>query len=339
MSSNTENGKKQKKNGRLFIFLFILVAIVVAATAWWYKIYSSYVTTDDAYIESDRVAVGAKLLGQIVKLHVDEGDTVRKGELLAEIDSAELKARLDQSYAMKTQIEANIGQARAKYLMDKKSIEIQKINLNTAKDDYERAVKQHNGGVITDESFEHTNKNYKTAQAQYETALQSVKVSLAQVNTAEASFANNDAQIKLILTQLANTKIYSPVNGIVAKKWLLEGDITSPGQPIVTITSTGLKWVTAYIEETKLADITLNQPAEFTVDAFPDLLFHGKVYYIGSNTAGQFSLIPPNNASGNFTKVTQRVPLKISYDSVDGAKQSDVKLVSGMSVILKIIKQ
>ena len=337
MSSTSDNGKK-RKNGRVYIFLFILVAITVGATAWWYKIYTSYISTDDAYIEADRVAVGAKILGQIVKLHVDEGDTVRAGELLAELDSAELKARLEQSYAMESQMEANIAQAKAKYQMDQKSIEIQQINLKTSKDDYDRAVKQHDGGVITEESFEHTRKNYKTAQAQFETAQQSVKVSHAQVATAEASLSNTEAQIKLIETQLANTRIYSPVDGIVAKKWLLEGDITSPGQPIVTVTSTGLKWVTAYIEETKLNEISLNQAAEFTVDAFPGLTFHGKVYYIGANTAGQFSLIPPNNASGNFTKVTQRVPLKISYDSVEGARRSDVKLVSGMSVILKILK-
>ncbi len=338
MSATPTEEKEPKKKRGIYILLIIIIAAAIAGTGYWYKIYSSYVTSDDAYIESDRVAVGAKILGRIVELRVDEGDTVKEGELIAELDSAELKAHLEQSYAMKTQIEANIAQARAKNLLDEKSIKVQEINLQTAKDDYNRSEKQHKGGVITDEKFEHDQKNYKTAQALYETALQEVKLSHTQVLAAQASLASNDAQINLIQTQLQNTKINSPVDGVVAKRWLLAGDIASPGEPIVTITTNSKKWVLSYIEETKLQDLHLNQPAEFTVDAFPGLVFHGKLFYIGSNTAGQFSLIPPDNASGNFTKVTQRVPIKISYDSVDGADRSNVKLVSGMSVVIKIKK-
>ncbi len=310
----------------------------MAATAYWYREYSAYITTDDAYIDADRVAVGAKILGRIESIRVDEGDTVSKGELLIELDSAELKAHLEQTVAMKAQMEANLQQAKAKLTMDEASIKVQDIDLNTAVDDFNRAVKQHDGGVITDEQFEHIKKNFETSKAREQTAKLEVNVSKAQVVSSEAAIGNNDAQIKLIMTQLGYTHIYSPVSGIVAKKWLLVGDITSPGQPVLSITNENRKWVVAYIEETKLNNISLNQQAEFTVDAFPDLIFHGRVYYIGANTASQFALIPPNNASGNFTKVTERVPLKISYDSVENGDKSKINLVSGMSVVLKIKK-
>ncbi len=338
MSEKPTEEKKTNKKGRVYFILFFIIAAIVVATAFWYREYSAYITSDDAYVDADKVAISTKILGRIEKIHVEEGDTVSAGELLIELDSAELKAHLDQGLAMKTQMEANLQQAKAKFAMDQASIQVQDIDLNTAKDDYNRAVKQHEGGVITDEQFEHIKKNYETAKAREHTARLEVNVSHTQIVSAQAAIGSNDAQLKLIRTQLENTRIYSPVSGIVGKKWLLEGDITSPGQPVLSITNEKEKWVVAYIEETKLNNIFLNQPAEFTVDAFPDMVFHGKVFYIGANTASQFSLIPPNNASGNFTKVTQRVPLKISYDSVENGDKSKVDLVSGMSVILKIKK-
>ena len=120
--------------------------------------------------------------------------------------------------------------------------------------------------------------------------------------------------MQVIETQLKNAKLYSPISGIVAKRWLLPGDIVQPGQSVFTVTNNDKLWVAVYLEETKVAGVYVGQPSNFSIDAFPGVEFTGKVYSIGSNTASQFSLIPPNNASGNFTKVTQRVPLKISID-------------------------
>ncbi len=115
--------------------------------------------------------------------------------------------------------------------------------------------------------------------------------------------------------------------------------MTQPGQAILTLTKDSLLWVTAYYEETKIQGIHENQKAEFTVDAFPGVTFTGRVYSIGPNTAGQFSLIPPNNASGNFTKVTQRIPVKISILGDDSRDTTVMKrLVSGMSVVVRLSK-
>jgi len=138
---------------------------------------------------------------------------------------------------------------------------------------------------------------------------------------------------------LGNTKLYAPSDGIIAKRWLLPGDITQPGQSVFTITNNHKLWIIVYLEETNLSQIHINQKARYTIDAFPGAVFTGRVFSIGSNTASQFSLIPPNNASGNFTKVTQRVPLKISIDGIEkGKKLSDYKILSGMSAVVKIIK-
>ena len=130
------------------------------------------------------------------------------------------------------------------------------------------------------------------------------------------------------------------MDGVVAKRWVLSGDVVSPGQPIFTIYDLKNIWVTADLEETKLAPIHIGDTVSISVDSYPDQKFSGQVFQIGSNTASQFSLIPPSNASGNFTKVTQRVPIKISIKPVVTNDQPDpdksIKLLPGMSVEIKI---
>jgi membrane fusion protein (multidrug efflux system) len=119
---------------------------------------------------------------------------------------------------------------------------------------------------------------------------------------------------------------------VIARKWILEGDVVQPGQPIFTIFDMKNIWVTAQLEETQLAKIALGDQVEISIDAYPGRKFSGKVIQIGSNTASQFSLIPPNNASGNFTKVTQRVPIKISIEK----RNANVNLLPGMSVEVRV---
>jgi membrane fusion protein, multidrug efflux system len=133
--------------------------------------------------------------------------------------------------------------------------------------------------------------------------------------------------------------LFAPMDGIISKRWLMPGDIAQIGQSIYSLTSNNKLWVIVYIEETKVSKIHTGQKAVFTIDAFSGVKFTGTIFSIGSNTASQFSLIPANNASGNFTKVTQRVPLKISIDgTTDNAKVSQYNILSGMSAVVKIIK-
>jgi len=166
------------------------------------------------------------------------------------------------------------------------------------------------------------------------------EVAKAQLNIDKTKVETSKAQLNVIETELLNTSIYSPMDGIVGKRWVLKGDIVQPGQPIFTIFNLNNIWVTAYLEETKLASINIGDQVDISVDAYPDQSFTGKVYQVGSNTASQFSLIPPSNASGNFTKVTQRVPIKISIEPVNANGQpelsEDLRLLPGMSVEIKI---
>ena len=336
-----ENTNTEKKKGgiKVYIPLFLVTAIVLIAGVYWYREYNKYIKTDDAYIDTDNISVSSKMLGRIVQVYASEGDSVQKGELLASLDSSDILAQKDHAIAMKKQAETSLMQTQAQYQYNQDNIKVMEVNLDKAKSDFNRAKEQYDGGVIPEEQYDHIKKAFDIASAQLDAAKTQLKVSAAQIESAKAAVSSAHAQIEVINTQLDNTKLYSPITGLVAKGWLLPGDIVQPGQSVFTVTNNHKLWVLLYLEETKIGGVHVGQQSDFTVDAFPGVTFTGKVLSIGSNTASQFSLIPPNNASGNFTKVTQRIPVKVSIDGTeDHEKLSDFDLLAGMSVIVKIVK-
>jgi membrane fusion protein (multidrug efflux system) len=288
---------------RILIPLFIF--IIIGAIAWyWYIGHKGYVSTDDAFIDADKATISSKIPGRIINLKFAEGDTIKMGQVLSVLDTSDLKAQEKQFIA--ATINAN------------ESITLAKVNLEKAKDDFTRAQSQYKDNIITKEQYDHSSKALDAAQAEYNISL--TKPGMSQ------------AQQEVVKAQLKNSTIYSPIGGVIARKWILEGDVVQQGQPIFTIFDMKNIWITAQFEETRLALVNIGAKVEISVDTYPDIKFSGKVIQIGSNTASQFSLIPPNNASGNFTKVTQRVPVKISIDKGN----SNVNLLPGMSVEVRV---
>ena len=288
---------------RILIPLFIF--IIIGAIAWyWYIGHKGYVSTDDAFIDADKATISSKIPGRIINLKFAEGDTIKMGQVLAALDTSDLKAQEKQFIA--ATINANEG------------ITLAKVNLEKAKDDFARAQSQYRDNIITKEQYDHSAKALDAAQAEYNISLTKPAMSKAQQEVVKA--------------QLKNSTIYSPIDGVIARKWILEGDVVQMGQPIFTIFDMKNIWITAQFEETRLALVTMGADVEISVDTYPDIKLSGKVIQIGSNTASQFSLIPPNNASGNFTKVTQRVPVKISIEKGN----SNVNLLPGMSVEVRV---
>jgi membrane fusion protein (multidrug efflux system) len=327
----------KKRSFKVYIPVGLVIIAIIAGAWYWYRDYSLYITSDDAHVDADNVTVSSKILGRVSMLFTDEGDTVASGMLLAALDSSDLIAQRNQVLALKGQALLNVIQAEKKYISDQQSLKVVEINLEKAKEDFERARKQSEGGVITQEQFDHIGKALEVAIAQDAAAKSLLEVSRAQIKSASAAVETSQAQIDVLNTQLKNTLLFSPVDGVVAKRWLLPGDVIQPGQSVFTITSIAEKWVSAYLEETKIDEIRNGQPVRFTIDAFDHVKFYGKVYLMGSTTASVFSLIPANNASGNFTKVTQRIPVRISIDSAgSGRKVSSYNILNGMSAVVKI---
>jgi membrane fusion protein (multidrug efflux system) len=339
MEKEKNQGSSKLRKLRAYILLGLVVSAVIVVGWYYYLQYTRYYSTDDAYIDADRVSVSSKILGRIMKIQSQEGDTVLMGQLLVELDSSDLVAQRKQAVAMRDQAIASVTQATARYELDQKSTRVQEINVDKAKEDLDRATVQYDGKVISKEQFDHISKAYDAAVAQLEASRAQLVVGKTQVESASLTIRTATAQIGMIETSLSNTKIFAPAGGRIAKRWLLPGDVVQPGQSVYTITKNSLLWVLAFYEETKVGGIRDKQKAEYTVDAFPGVKFLGKVFDIGTNTAAQFSLIPPNNASGNFTKVTQRIPIKISIDQCNSMDTTVMhRLVSGMSVVVKIYK-
>ena len=329
-----------RKKIRVYIPLFAVIIVILAAAVYRYQQYAKYIKTDDAYIDTENISIGSKLMGRIIQVNFDEGDTVKKGALLAQLDSNDLRAQKIQCFALKTQAEAGLEQARAQYAYNQESLKVLEVANDKAEKDFQRAQNQFEGGVISQENFDNIKNAFETSKARLSAAKSQLKVSLAQVESARAAIKSSEAQIQVVNTQLENTKLFAPITGIVAKKWLLQGDMVQPGQSVYTLTDKSKLWVMVYLEETKISDVHVGQKSIFTTDAFPGVSFTGKVISMGSNTASQFSLIPPNNASGNFTKITQRIPLKISIDACDSDKSpSAYSILAGMSAVVKIVKE
>lgn len=296
------------KNAKLVIPLFIIV-IAVAIFAWRYYInLRDYVSTDDAYIDGNRVSVSSKILGRIDQLTVDEGDTVQLGQILVRIDDSDLRAQETQ--------------AKASLEFAKENIEVAKVSLDKAQTDFQRSSVQFKENIIPKEQYDHAQNELESAKAR-------LNMAFAQSTTAQA-------QLGVIQTSLKNTIIAAPMSGVVSKRWVLAGDVVQPGQAIFSVYNTKDIWVTANLEETNLSDLHLGDKAEIDVDTYPGHKFSGTVILLGANTASQFSLIPPNNASGNFTKITQRVPVKFSVIQEDTVTSQRVRLLPGMSVEVKV---
>lgn len=331
--------KKSPDKSLIWLIIIVTIALIVAFLWWWN--YRKYITTDDANLDSYRVNVAARVMAPIAALHVWEGDTVKQGELLAELDSSNITASLHEAIARREEMAANLELNRVNLATSKNNLKLAEIALQQSTLNYQRARTQFSGQAISEEAFQNMDEAHKSAQVKVEVARNQITAVQAQMTATEASIAAADAGIASVRTELSYYRIVAPTDGVIGKRWSLPGDITQPGQTIYTLNEGKDIWVSVYLEETKFQNIYVGQPAEFTLDAYAGLTFSGKIFYIGSNAASEFALIPPNNASGNYTKVAQRVPLKISIDKVEGPEKekAKVKLISGMSANVEIVKE
>ena len=261
--------------------------------------------------------------------------------LLAELDSSGIVAELQETIARREQTIANLKLEKENLNTAIKNLQLAEIAYHQAEVNYLRDQKLYSTNAVSQETFQDAEDSWKSTGIKVEVAKDQIKVSRAQIASGEAAIASADAAIESTRVSLGYYRITAPVDGVIAKRWSLPGDMVQPGQTLFTINEGKDLWVAVYLEETKFRTLRLGQKADFTLDAYPGLTFSGKIFYIGTNTASEFSLIPPNNASGNYTKVAQRIPIKVSVDQVKKGKENTrmPKLVSGMSATVKIIKK
>ena len=218
MANETDSKSKNGKKIRAYLILAITVAVLLYFGYNWYRDYNSYEQTDDAYIDADRVSVSSKMMGRIAKVYAVEGDDVTAGKLLVELDSTDLAAQRQQAEAAVIQAETAATQSLARLRLDEKNLKVQQVNLEKAKEDYDRASRQLEGNVITREQYDHIKKSYEVALAQLDVMAAQLDVSKTSISNSEQLIKSAESQLNTISTQLRNSRIYAPSKGKIAKR-------------------------------------------------------------------------------------------------------------------------
>jgi len=289
----------------------IAALVVLTITLFWLFSWRHYVWTNDANIEAYGSDLSANVTEKVIGVFADEGDFVEDGQLIVQLQN-------NVPLAKKAEAEARI-------LTLKQEVLVRKANLEKIRNDYIRAEEGIQDAVISEQEFDHKQKDFEMAAAQ-------LGLSLANLEEAKK-------QLEVIEASLTHYTIYAPQSGFIAKRWIWFGDVTAPGQSMFTMYDLEDIWVLARLEEEKIGYVELNSEVEITIDAYPGYTFTGKVFAIKGAAASQFSLVPQNNATGNYTKVAQRIPVKISVKKPDDfPEDKPLYLFPGMSVEVWIKK-
>lgn len=355
--------KQPKKGKKVFIFAGIAVAVLIAVVIN-YVLGANYEKTDNAQIDADIVPIRSSVGGYIKTIHFKDNQLVKKGDLLFTIEDTELKAKVAQAEAALENAKANLAAVKTNAVASgqnadaasmtsettQQSISIAKTRLVKLKEDYKRIKNMYDDKAATKAELDNIKAEVDVAEAQYLSAQNQSRASSAQslgvrsqaegqksmIALAEALVRQREAELVLAKTQLDYATIEAPCDGIVSKRSVEVGQFITSGQPLCsTIDNTNL-WVTANFKETQVYKIHPGQIVEVEIDAYPGMTLKGHVEsYIGA-TGAKFSLLPPDNSTGNFVKIVQRVPLKIALDNL--SKEDIAKLFPGLSayVIVKI---
>jgi membrane fusion protein (multidrug efflux system) len=326
---------------KIAIIAGVLTALILAGAGGWWYYSSSRVSTDDARVKGTIVPVSSKLQARIVEVLVENGTPVEPGTVLARLDSSEIEAQLEQA-------KANLAAAKAKLAAAQAGNRPQQVaqagagateaeaSLADAQKTYERMLTLYQQGAISEQQRDSAATALYVAKAKYEAAHQSYSLTSEgtrpeDIQYALAEVAQAEAAVKNLNAQLANTVIKAAESGIIDAKSAEVGQMAVPGMTMFNIVDLNNVWVSANVEETYIGKIKNGDRVDVDVDAYPGVKFVGQVVELGSAAGSQFSLLPAENTSGNFTKVTQRFEVKVKVDP-----QENRVLKPGMSTIITI---
>jgi len=322
---NTNNGKKKKA----FAIVGIIVAIGLVA-GWLYSGYrKTHVSTDDAFVEGNIHTVAAKISGTVKAVLVKDNQQVKKGDLLIEIDPADYGTRSQEARSLLSVEKAKLIEVDTRISAAQANLELAEANLKLAEADKARAEKLIAEQVIPQDRYDRAVTAYEVTRAQVKSAVEQLHQAESQKLTQSATVHQRAASAALADLNVEYTKLYAPVDGYVTKRSSQVGNQVQAGQPLMAVVPLNDIWVIANYKETEMGGIKPGQEVQIRVDSFPGRVFKGKVDSIMAGTGVTFSLFPAENATGNYVKVVQRIPVKIVFQ--EGADK-DHALRIGMSV-------
>ena len=346
MAQEQETQKKPSKAIPIVLGVILIIGIIFGVREYIY--YSKHIDTDDAQIDADISPVVARVGGYVDSIFFEENNRVEKGQILVKLDDRDYKIKVEQAMAAKQTASAGISVGQSQIISTtansssaRAQVTSAEAKLEKANKDYARYANLVKDGSVTQQQFDQIKSdrdvaeaNYRAAQDQYKGALEQIGTSRNQLNVTNIGVSQRVADIDFAKLQLSYTTISAPVSGIASKKNIQVGQLVQPGQTLFSIVNDNSLYVTANFKETQLTSLKNGQKVEIKVDAFPDLKLEGQVHNFSPATGAKFSLLPPDNATGNFVKVVQRVPVKIK---INADKETMAKLRPGMSVDVSVI--
>jgi len=321
-SGTTEKTGKDALKASSPLRLVIVAIAVLAALVWGAtKIRHSflYVETDNAQIEGDIFPVISRVPGRVQEVRCTDNQKVAKGDTLVLLDPADYEVRRDMASAALENARASVAAAGEAALAA--AATGQKLGA-----DLRRSENLRRQDVISPSEFDAVKAGALTSSAQHAAAESQHRAAAAQLKLREAELRNAELQ-------LSYTVITAPADGHVSKKNVQPGQYVAPGQQLIALVGSRRLWVVANFKETQLENLRPGQEVSIRVDAYPGEKFEGKVESIASGTGARFALLPPDNASGNFVKVAQRVPVRILFT---GKPDNGYKLAAGMNVVVEV---
>ena len=313
------NNKSQQRKKGLSIFILLLLLIAIGSAAYWFFFIKGFEETEDAYVSGNQVMVSAQVAGNIAKINVDNMDPVQAGDVLLELDDTNAKLSFEQAKSNLANAVRQISQLNYTVKQLKSAVRANEITLAQAQGNLNRRIQLVKDGAIDKESFQHAKEAVELAKANLMTSQNQLEANQALLLDGPLSeqpqIQSAVSNLKQAWLNLERTKIRSPIKGYVARRNAQVGQAVSVGGALMAVVTTDQMWLDANFKETQLTHMRIGQPVEIHFDLYgKDKTFDGKVVGIEMGTGSAFSLLPTQNATGNWIKVVQRVPVRIQLD-------------------------
>ena len=337
-TQNSSNNKSQQRKKGLSIFILLLLLIAIGSAAYWFFFIKGFEETEDAYVSGNQVMVSAQVAGNIAKINVDNMDPVQAGDVLLELDDTNAKLSFEQAKSNLANAVRQVSQLNYTVKQLKSAVRANEITLAQAQGNLNRRVQLVKDGAIDKESFQHAKEAVELAKANLTTSQNQLGANQALLLDGPLSeqpqIQSAVSNLKQAWLNLERTKIRSPIKGYVARRNAQVGQAVSVGGALMAVVTTDQMWLDANFKETQLTHMRIGQPVEIHFDLYgKDKTFNGKVVGIEMGTGSAFSLLPTQNATGNWIKVVQRVPVRIQLDPQQLAENP---LRIGLSATVKV---
>ena len=320
------------------------VAALLGSGVYYWKFVAPFESTDDAFVEADVTPIASQVSGRVIRVPVSDNQAVEEGAVLFEIDPRDYQAKLDQARAELAAARGRAAQAGAQLSVDRAKVGQEQASVTAAEAEAARAEADYRryrdvGNLAVSASQVDLAATEARSTAAQVTVARNRRLAVeaqtsldeADIQTARAEVVRGEAAVRQAELDLSYTRVTAPVAGFVTHRGVQPGDYAQTAQPQLALVPRQV-WVVANFKETQLTHMRPGQPVEISVDAYPGLRIRGHVDSIQSGAGARFSLFPPENASGNYVKVVQRVPVKIVLDDAQGGRV----LGPGMSVVPEV---